>query len=132
MSRPNKSKISTSAQPGGGLFQAFSGLEMGGLPSGPEAGEPQPAAQPEAAPSKRGRVVLRRETAHRGGKTVLVIDGFDLALDADFLENLAKRLRSACGCGGCVKERTIELQGDQPARVREKLVAEGFRVAGER
>jgi translation initiation factor 1 len=75
---------------------------------------------------------LRRETAHRGGKCVTIVDGFDPDFDSETLHILAKRLRLACGCGGAVKGRAIELQGDQPTRVRELLVAEGFRVVGER
>ena len=126
MSRPNKDKMPTSAQPGGGMFQAFAGLEIAGLRDAPAA-SPEPAAK---RPEKRGRVVLRRETAHRGGKCVIVVDGFDPALDPACIEALAKRLRAACGCGGAVKERAIELQGEQAARAREILAAEGFRVAG--
>ncbi len=133
MSRPNPKKIplqSPGSPPGGaGLFQAFAGLEIGGLPEGPPplAG---PEKTPSNAPAKLGRVVLRRETAHRGGKCVIVLDGFDPALDDAFLQALSKRLRAACGCGGAVRERTLELQGEQAARARELLVAEGFRVAG--
>jgi translation initiation factor 1 len=48
------------------------------------------------------------------------------------IEKIAKKLRAACGCGGTVKGRTIEMQGDQPARVRAALEAEGFQVAGVR
>ena len=44
----------------------------------------------------------------------------------------AKKQRAACGCSGTVKGRTIELQGDQPAKVRMALEAEGFQVAGVR
>ena len=128
MSRPNKNKISTEAQAGGGLFQAFAGLDLGALPPG-EIAPPQPA-KTSTAPAKLGRVVLRRETAHRGGKCVLVVDGFDAALDDSSIESLGKRLRAACGCGGAVKGRTVELQGEQAARARQWLVAEGFRVAG--
>jgi len=130
MSRPNKSKIPTGTPPGSGLFQAFAGLEIGGLPAGPQAEEPKATEPASSAAPKRGRVVLRRETAHRGGKTVLVVDGFDPVLGEIFLEALAKRLRAACGCGGTLKARTIELQGDQPSRVRQFLADEGFRVAG--
>jgi len=104
------------------------------LPDGPQPQETSPSESESGAShctsAKRGRVVLRRETAHRGGKCVIVVSDFDGALDETFIEALATRLRAACGCGGAVKNRTIEMQGDQPARIRELLVAEGFRVAG--
>lgn len=130
MSRPNKQKIPTEA-PSGGLFAAFAGLEIQ-VPatSGPEAPPAGTAEKPSKAPKNPGRVVLRRETAHRGGKCVVVLDGFDPALDDEFLHALAKRLRAACGCGGAVKGRAIELQGEQAARARQLLAGEGFRVAG--
>jgi len=126
MSRPNKTKVSTDLPaPGSGLFQPFSGLNLDGLPPGPAANEaPAPVAP------RLGRVVLRRETAHRAGKCVIVLDGFDACLDDAFLEALSRRLRAACGCGGAVKGRTIEIQGDQASRIRELLAADGFRVAG--
>ena len=132
MSRPNKTKIPT--QPaGGGLFQAFAGLEISGLPeASPDAAKPAATEAASAAKpaSKLGRVVLRRETAHRGGKCVIVVDGFEPSLSDEYLAALAKKLRAACGAGGTVAGRTLELQGDQPARIREILTAEGFRVAG--
>jgi translation initiation factor 1 len=81
---------------------------------------------------KPGRVVLRREKAHRGGKTVLVVDGFGEQHTEAAIESLGKRLRAACGCGGTFRERSLEVQGDQPARVRAFLEAEGFQVAGEK
>jgi len=128
MSRPNKNKISTDAAPGGGMFNPFGALEDAGLPTGPDA--PVPSEKNPEKPAKLGRVVLRRETAHRGGKSVIVVDGFEAKLGDDYIETLSKKLRNACGCGGTVKERTIELQGDQPAKIRKLLEAEGFRVAG--
>jgi translation initiation factor 1 len=76
--------------------------------------------------------VLRRETAHRGGKTVLVVDGFGEQHASADIEALAKRLRAACGCGGTVRERAMELQGDFSGKVRQLLEAEGFSVAGVR
>jgi translation initiation factor 1 len=77
-----------------------------------------------------GRVVLRRETAHRGGKTVVVVDQFATHLPLSVIENVAKKVRVSCGCGGSVKGRTIEIQGDQPTRVRAVLEREGFKVDG--
>jgi translation initiation factor 1 len=112
-----------------GLNAAFSGLDLPNLPAGPES---KPPADSPQAVWKMGRVVLRRETAHRGGKTVIVVDDFATHLPASVIEKVAKKLRAACGCGGTVKDRTIEIQGDQPARVRTALEAEGFQVAGVR
>jgi translation initiation factor 1 len=109
------------------LNTAFSGLHLPDLPAGPE---PAPEMNSPQAIWKMGRVVLRRETAHRGGKTVIVVHDFATHLPASVIENVAKKLRAACGCGGTIKGRTIEIQGDQPVRVRSALEAEGFQVVG--
>lgn len=85
-----------------------------------------------AAPARLGRVVLRRETAHRCGKTVIVVHDFPPQISNSRIEALGSLLKKACGCGGTTKDRTIEIQGDQPAKIRSVLEAEGFRVAGVR
>ena len=77
-----------------------------------------------------GRVVLRRETAHRGGKTVIVIHDFATSISAKSIEELGRKLRKVCGCGGTTRERMIEIQGNHAAKIRELLEQEGFRVAG--
>jgi translation initiation factor 1 len=77
-----------------------------------------------------GHVLLRRETAHRGGKTVVVVYDFATHLPLSQIEKVAKKLRAACSTGGTVKDRTIEIQGDQIAKVRDTLEAEGFVVGG--
>ena len=136
MSRPNKNKIPTDAQNrADGMFQAFAGLDITGLPASPTQSvradpEASGSTQGSAKPQKLGRVLLRRETAHRGGKCVVVVDGFDPKLDEVFIQALAKRLRAECGCGGAVKERSIEMQGDQVPKIRALLGKEGFKVAG--
>lgn len=113
---------------GAGLSNPFAALAADGLPAGPAS----PPAQPDAVakPSKFGRVVLRREKAHRGGKTVIVIHDFAPNISYAYIESLAGRLKSACACGGTARERVIEIQGDQPARIRAFLEQEGFQVAG--
>jgi translation initiation factor 1 len=75
-------------------------------------------------------VVLQRETAQRGGKTVIVIKDFASHLPQSVIETIAKKVRTACGCGGTVKERRVEIQGDQADRIRAVLEGEGFEVAG--
>lgn len=126
-----KPRIDTNAaaQPRAGLNAAFGALDLPNLPAGPEA------APPAGAPLrtwKMGRVVLRRETAHRGGRTVIVVHDFATHLPLSVIETVAKKLRGACGCGGTIRERTIEIQGDQPGKIRALLEAEGFQVAGVR
>lgn len=132
----SKGKISTEG--GQNLGQnPFAALSSAGLPSVPPtpgAGVP-PAkaattqnvgAAPAAKEKNRGRVDIRRETGGRGGKTVTVVDGF-VGIGLPEKEQLAKKMRAACGCGGTVKDGAIEIQGDQREKIAEILVAAGFR-----
>ena len=133
--RPEKQKrIATDLPQSGlaGLGQALSGLDLGPLPAAPEtpATLQTPTAAKSDKPKKLGRVVLRRETAHRGGRTVIVIHDFPPAMTKPSLEDLARDLRRAIGTGGTVCERTIEMQGDQPAKIRSFLEKLGYQVAG--
>lgn len=77
-----------------------------------------------------GRLILKREKAHRAGKTVLVVTGFPSKISEEVINSLAKEAKVACGCGGTVFNRNIELQGDQPERVRKFFEAKGYRVDG--
>ena len=72
----------------------------------------------------------RKETAHRGGKAVIVVHDFPPSVTAPALEELAKQLRKSLGTGGTVRERTIEMQGDQSAKIRAFLESLGWQVAG--
>ncbi len=81
--------------------------------------------KPSAA-SLDGVVRVSRETKGRGGKCVTVIRG--VPLDADGLAALGKRLKTACGSGGTVKDGVIEVQGDHCDRVVEALKKEGLVV----
>lgn len=127
--RPEKSKrIDTNPNQNGlaGFGQALSGLNFGDLPV-----PPPPMERPEPVKKKKlGRVVLRKETARRGGKAVIVVDQFPSTISEDDLVLLAKELRKAMGTGGSVQGRTIEIQGDQPAKVRSFLISAGYDVAG--
>jgi translation initiation factor 1 len=114
----------------GDAFAALGGLSADALrPAPPEA----PVTEPkEMAPAKsKGRLLLRRETKDRGGKTVVVVSGFTPgAHPAPLLEELSRTLRKRLGCGGTVDGREIVVQGDRPAAVAEALRGLGFIVGG--
>ena len=71
---------------------------------------------------------LRMEKKGRGGKTVTVV--YDLPQNDAFLKDLSLKLKRACGTGGAVAGRTIELQGELRDRVRDLLQQLGFIVKG--
>lgn len=73
-----------------------------------------------------GIVRISRETQGRGGKAVTVIRG--LALEPAALEALAKRLKTACGSGGTVKDGVVEVQGDHADKLAALLTGLGHRV----
>jgi translation initiation factor 1 len=77
----------------------------------------------KTAPAGDGAVRVSRQTKGRGGKSVTVIKG--LALDSVALALLGKQLRTACGCGGTVKDGVIEVQGDHCDLVMEVLKTQG-------
>jgi len=127
MSRKNKTRFVPGDPPQ--LNNPFARLQNDGLPAGPDPSAPS-AGAPAARKPKAGRVVLRRETAHRAGKVVIGIDDFAPHISLAAIEELGRKLRHACGCGGAIRQRRIELQGDQAAKIRSLLEEEGFQVAG--
>lgn len=129
--RPEKTKRVevNPAQSGlAGLGNALSGLNLGSLPPGPSESIANPT--PQSRSKSPGRVILRKETAHRGGKTVIVVHDFPAAFDDAQIASLAKELRQSIGTGGAVKNRDIELQGDHAAKIRAFLQSKGWVVAG--
>jgi translation initiation factor 1 (eIF-1/SUI1) len=123
-----KPRISTDGAPplSSNPFAALQGA-LGDLP----AGEVIPAElefEPEPAPMKappllHGKLVLRRETKGRGGKTATVIEG--LRLPETVLQDMAQQLRRHLGCGAHVEGTTIVLSGAQTERIRDWLSAQG-------
>ena len=119
-------RISTEGGRGLG-HNPFGALSAAGLPAVAPAPVAKPAVAPAVAPTRnRGRVDVRRETGGRGGTTVTVVDGF-IGIGLPEKEQLAKRMRAACGCGGTVKDGAIEIQGDQRETVARILTEAGFR-----
>ena len=117
---------------GQGLGQnPFAALSGAGLPSASKnvvekgAVDAKPGGPP-AEKKNRGRVDVRRETGGRGGKTVTVVDGF-VGIGLPEKEQLTKKMRAACGCGGTVKDGAIVIQGDQREAIVRILSEAGFR-----
>ena len=79
-----------------------------------------------APPRGDGIVRVSRETKGRGGKAVTLVRGLDFG--ADELAALAKRLRTACGAGGTVKDGVVEVQGDHCERVLAWLQQQGLQA----
>ncbi len=114
----------------------FAKLESLGLPPGPEtssasasgsdAGPASSTSQRHQPNKNRGRLEIRRQTAHRGGKTVTVVSGF-VGIGLPEKEQLAKAMQRACGTGGTVKDGNIEIQGDKRPEVVKILTDAGFR-----
>ena len=118
------------------MRQKISNLsELGGLVYSTESGRMCPVCRAAIAqctcnsatlPSGDGIVRVSRESKGRGGKVVTLIKG--VLLNADGLDVLGKRLKSACGSGGTVKDGVIEIQGDHGEHVIQHLTALGYRT----
>jgi translation initiation factor 1 len=94
----------------------------------PDCRHPAAACACKATVVSTGDGVARvsRQTRGRGGKTVTLVKG--LALDGAALTALGKQLRTACGCGGTVKDGVIEVQGDHCDLIMETLGKHGLRA----
>lgn len=120
-------------EPGKLTHNPFAQLGGGAAPAPNPPAEAAAPAAPAPAAASSGRLVLQRQTKHRGGKAVIIVRGFAelRGWDAAAVETLAKALKQTLGCGGTVEDgREIVLQGDRPAQVAELLRARGFRVDG--
>ncbi|HDR1021375.1 TPA: stress response translation initiation inhibitor YciH [Pasteurella multocida] len=73
-----------------------------------------------------GIVRIQRQVSGRKGSGVSVVTGLDLA-DAE-LKLLAAELKKRCGCGGAVKNGTIEIQGEKRDLLKQLLEQKGYTV----
>ena len=132
MAREKKQRIATGAAPEL-RTNPFAALEIQGreLPSvGRDtrlACPPERPGEPPGPPVKE-KLLLRRSTAHRAGKTVLVLEGFSPAWSGAKLASLLHDLKTSLGCGGKTGNRTLELQGELADRLIPLLESRGFVV----
>ncbi len=80
----------------------------------------------QTSPIGDGNVRVSRETKGRKGKAVTLIKG--LAMDADTLASMGKKLKVMCGSGGTVKQGVIEIQGDHIERILDYLQKQGMKA----
>ncbi|HIF9113902.1 TPA: stress response translation initiation inhibitor YciH [Photobacterium damselae] len=81
--------------------------------------------QPER-PKGDGIVRIQRQTKGRKGKGVCVVTGLDV--EDTQLKLIAAELKKVCGCGGSVKDRAIEIQGDKRDVIKTALEKKGYTV----
>jgi translation initiation factor 1 len=124
MSRPSTKRIPL-AGPQVGLQNPFASLDINqsNLPPGP----PDHIENAERIKSP-GKLHLRRSTAHRGGKVVQVVYGFEPHHSAEDIGTIAATIKSKLGCGGTVSDREVEVQTDDPSRLKVLLNQLGFKL----
>ena len=126
MSKRSKGKISTAGDSHALASNPFGALNVDGLAAGPTAGQMRPKSV-EKKPKSKGRVEVRREKAGRGGKTVTTLRAFPSHIPLQELETMTFNLKKTCACGGTLKVRVIELQGDVCDRVIGELEKIGYK-----
>lgn len=105
--------------------------ESGRVTTCPTCGQPYKQCRCDQSSAQNTRksdgiVRVMRDRKQRGGKTVTVISG--VPGGESELTTLAQQLKKLCGCGGTVKDGTIEIQGDHCEKIMAKLSALGHKV----
>lgn len=80
----------------------------------------------KAIPESDGIVRIHRDSKGRKGKGVSIISG--LGIDEAALKTLAQTLKKQCGCGGTVKDFTIEVQTDNRDLLKQLLEKQQYKV----
>ncbi|OZV18692.1 stress response translation initiation inhibitor YciH [Aggregatibacter actinomycetemcomitans] len=80
----------------------------------------------EPIPQGDGIVRIQLQKTGRKGRGVSIINGLGLAEPE--LKALAAELKKRCGCGGAVKNHTIEIQGEKRDLLKQLLEQKGFKV----
>ena len=73
-----------------------------------------------------GPTKMRLETNGRGGKAVTVL--FNLPLDESAAKDLLKSMQASFGCGGSMKENTLELRGDVRVKVEAFFAKKNLKI----
>jgi translation initiation factor 1 len=88
----------------------------------PKCGLPIPACVCSELAKAQQQITVKTEK-RRFGKVNTMISGFDDGVD---VKDIAKKLKIKRACGGTVKNKIIELQGNHKGFIKPILVSEGF------
>lgn len=88
-----------------------------------EPGEEEPT---ESLDPKEQHLEAHLEKKGRGGKTAVIIKGFEGP--GEDLKDLAKELKSHCATGGSAKDGEIIIQGDMREKAMAFLKSQGYSV----
>ena len=73
-----------------------------------------------------GNAKMRLETGGRGGKAVTVL--FNLPFDEAETKDMLKAMQAAFGCGGAMKDCTLELRGDVRVKVEAYFAKKNLKI----
>jgi len=88
----------------------------------PKCGLPIPACVCEEISRTQQKIDVTTER-RRFGKVSTLISGFD---DQNDIKSVAKKLKAKRACGGTVKNKIIELQGNHRGFIKPILISIGF------
>lgn len=88
----------------------------------PKCGLPTAACVCGEIAKSQQKVVIKTDK-RRFGKIITLVSGFDEGVD---IKAVAKSLKVKRACGGTVKDKVIELQGNHQGFIKPILVEQGF------
>lgn len=88
----------------------------------PKCGLPKQACVCEEIAKSEQRIQITT-VKKKFGKIVTLVSGMEKGID---IKKMAKELKEELGCGGTIRENTIELQGDHRRKIKPVLISLGF------